>query len=115
MIERGLMMAWTSVCKINDILPNAGAAALLGDTQVAIFRVQDQFFALSNRDPFSQANVLSRGIVGSLDGKLVVASPIYKQHFTLDGGQCLEDPDVSIPHYAVRVDGDAVQISLSAE
>ncbi|GAB3372585.1 nitrite reductase small subunit NirD [Spongiibacter taiwanensis] len=108
-------MNWTPVCKINDILPNAGAAALLGETQVAIFRVNDAFYALANRDPFSGANVLSRGIVGSLNGKLVVASPIYKQHFGLEDGACLEDADVTIPSYPVRIEGDAVQVGMTAE
>ncbi len=108
-------MPWTSVCKLDDILPNAGAAALIQDRQVAIFRVDQQLFALANKDPFSQANVLSRGIVGSLQGKLVVASPIYKQHFALEDGHCIEDPEVRIPHYAVRLEGNRVQVCMDTE
>ena len=51
---------------------------------------------MGNLDPFSRANVLSRGIVGDLKGELVVASPVYKQHFSLRTGQCVEDPDVRV-------------------
>ncbi len=105
-------MSWTTICNINDINPNAGVCALLGDEQVAIFRVSDKFYAIGNRDPFSNANVLSRGIVGNLSDAVVVASPIYKQHFNLETGNCLEDETVSVPLYQVRTEGDLVQIAV---
>lgn len=106
-------MSWTTVCRLDDILPNTGVAALIDETQVAIFRVNDAVYALANKDPFSNANVLSRGIVCSIQGTLVVASPIYKQHFSLEGGKCLEDDSVSIACYDVRTEGESVQVRLS--
>ena len=57
--------------------------ALLDGQQVAMFRVGDAVHAIGNHDPASGANVLSRGIVGDVAGELVVASPMYKQHFSL--------------------------------
>ncbi|MFT6552425.1 MAG: nitrite reductase (NADH) small subunit [Zhongshania marina] len=106
-------MSWTTICKLDDILPNTGVAALVDETQVAIFRVNDAVYALANKDPFSNANVLSRGIVCSIQGTLVVASPIYKQHFSLEAGKCLEDDSVSIASYEARTEGDSVQIRIS--
>ena len=79
------------VCRLDDIVPDTGVCALVAGEQVAIFRVDDEVFAIGNRDPFSGANVLSRGIVGDLNGELVVASPVYKQHFSLRTGRCIED------------------------
>ena len=70
-------------------------------------------FAIDALDPFSNAPVLSRGIVGDLQGQLVVASPIYKQHFSLETGQCLEDEAVAVRTFAARVVGDHVQIRHS--
>src|SRR5579859_7332731 len=67
------------ICRLDDIVPGTGVCALVGDEQVAVFRVDDCVYALGNFDPFSRANVLSRGIVGDLKGELVVASPVYKQ------------------------------------
>jgi nitrite reductase (NADH) small subunit len=52
--------------------------------------------------------VLSRGIVGDLRGELVVASPVYKQHFSLVSGRCLEDPAVRVAVFPVRLEGDMV-------
>ena len=104
-------MSWITVCKLDDIVPNTGVCALVGGRQVAVFRLDDDsVYAMSNHDPFSRANVLSRGIVGDLKGELVVASPVYKQHFSLVSGQCLEDPQVRVAVYPARVDGDVVMV-----
>jgi nitrite reductase (NADH) small subunit len=101
---------WLSVCKSEDLLPNLGIRALIEDQQVAIYRVQDNLYGLSAIDPFSQAAVLSRGIVGDLKGHLVVASPIYKQHFILATGVCLEDENVSVKTYQVREYQGKIQV-----
>ena len=91
-------------------MPDTGVCALVAGEQVAVFRVEDNVYAVGNRDPFSGANVLSRGIVGDVKGELVVASPIYKQHFSLLTGSCLEDATVRIPVYAARVEDGFVHI-----
>ena len=93
------------VCRLEDIVPETGVCALVGGEQVAVFRLNDDaVHAVGNRDPFSRANVLSRGIVGDLGGELVVASPVYKQHFSLRTGQCIEDASVRIQVYCARVE-----------
>jgi nitrite reductase (NADH) small subunit len=96
---------WTPVCALTDLLPDRGAAALLGDgEQVAVFRTSgDEVYALSNVDPFSGAAVLSRGLVGDAGGVPVVASPMHKQHFDLRTGTCVDDPAVAVAVYPVRV------------
>ena len=102
---------WVAVCQLEDIVPNTGVCALVGERQVAVFRLaDDSVYAIDNHDPFSRANVLSRGIVGDLKGELVVASPVYKQHFSLTSGTCLEDPGVSVPVYRARLDGATVLV-----
>jgi len=103
------MKEWVAVCKLNDIVPSTGVCALVGGRQVAVFRLDDDsVYAMDNHDPFSHANVLSRGIVGDLKGELVVASPVYKQHFSLVSGRCLEDPAVRVAVFPVRLEGDMV-------
>jgi nitrite reductase (NADH) small subunit len=46
--------------------------------------------AVSNFDPYSRANVISRGIVGTRQDAPTVASPMYKQVFDLRTGACLD-------------------------
>lgn len=105
---------WVFVCNLTDIVPDTGVCALVHGRQVAVFRLSDDsVHAIDNLDPFSKANVLSRGIVGDLKGELVVASPVYKQHFNLTTGQCVEDAAVRIAVYAVRVEGNRVMVSVN--
>jgi nitrite reductase (NADH) small subunit len=108
-------LAWVPVCELDDLLTNVGTCAKIADKQVAIFKIEDQgktkLFAIDNHDPFSKANVLSRGIVGDLKGHNVVASPIYKQHFDLSTGQCLEE-DTKIPVYQIRENAGKVEVFL---
>lgn len=93
------------ICRLDDIVPNSGVCALVDGRQIAVFRVEDDtVYAIDNFDPFSRANVLSRGIVGDLKGERVVASPVYKQHFSLTTGQCLEDPDVRVGIHPASVE-----------
>ncbi|MDK4791226.1 MAG: nitrite reductase small subunit NirD [Acinetobacter sp.] len=96
---------WIDVCALDDLTPNTGAGALVGGQTVAIFRVghEKRVYVLSNKDPFSQANVMSRGIIGDLQGERVVASPIYKQHFSLATGRCLEDKDQKLAVYPSKI------------
>ncbi|MTI13512.1 nitrite reductase small subunit NirD [Sansalvadorimonas verongulae] len=107
-------MEWITVCRSDDIVESLGVGALVAGRQVAVFKVEGKFYAIDNFDPFSRANVLSRGLVGDLKGELVVASPIYKQHFSLKTGHCLEDESVSVTAYAVRVQGGLVQVALNS-
>ena len=96
---------WVEVCALDDITPNTGVGALIENQQIALFRVghEKRVYALSNRDPFSKAFVMSRGILGDLQGERVVASPIYKQHFSLATGRCLEDKDQNCWYFQARL------------
>lgn len=102
---------WVDVCHVDQLVSGRGVCALVGGVQVAVFRVDDELFALSNFDPFSQAFVLSRGLVGSRGDRLKVASPIYKQSFDLRTGECLDDHAVSVPTMASRVVDGRVQVA----
>lgn len=105
---------WTDVCAVDDILPGTGVCALVAKRHVAVFRLEpDRFFAIDNVDPKSGVSVLSRGLVGSLGERVVVASPLYKNHFDLRTGECLEAPDQSVRAYGVRVDGGRVHVALA--
>ena len=103
---------WIDVCALEQLIPGRGVCALVGPYQVAVFRIgADDVYAVSNYDPFSKAFVLSRGIVGSRGDRLKVASPVYKQSFDLQTGECLDDPSVSIPTFEVRVEAGVVQVA----
>ena len=109
-----LPAAWTSICSLDEIVPNTGVCALVNGEQVAVFRVEGErggIYAIDNFDPTSQAAVLSRGLIGSLGERVVVASPIYKHHFDLRTGECLEAPDKSVSAFTTRIEDGHVWIS----
>lgn len=105
------MSDWVEVCPYDTIYPDTGVCALVDGRQVAVYRLSDgNLFAVSNFDPFSQANVLSRGIVGDRGGEPKVASPIYKQTFNLRTGACYEDAGVRLDVYRVRRRSGVVEV-----
>jgi len=106
---------WTAVCAPEDILPDTGVCALVEGVHVAIFHVaaKQAFLAIDNVDPKSRASVLSRGLVGNLGERVVVASPLYKNHFDLYSGECLEAPEHSVRAHRVRVHEDRVLVALA--
>ncbi|MEV8591547.1 nitrite reductase small subunit NirD [Streptomyces sp. NPDC052013] len=95
---------WFTVCDLSTLIPGRGVAALLPDgRQVAVFSDRaGRLYAIDNRDPFTGAAVLSRGLTGSHQGRPFVASPLLKQRFDLETGQCLDDEGVRVTAYEVK-------------
>ena len=115
-IALNLKCNWQPLCSTADLVANSGVVALLEGQQVALFYLpesEQQVFAIGNCDPKSGANVMGRGIVGHLQGELVIASPLYKQHYRLRDGSCLEYPELNLPVWPVRLNGEQVEVALS--
>jgi nitrite reductase (NADH) small subunit len=105
-------LVWTAVCSYADLQPERGVAALVDETQIAVFRIFDgTLHAIGNQDPFTGAFVLSRGIVGSRGDVATVASPLHKQVFDLRTGACLDDDTVSVPVFDIRTVNGLVEIA----
>ena len=120
LLERGALApstvpaGWVRVCSLTDLEVERGRAALLGSTQLALFLLHSgRVHAVSNLDPYSGANVISRGIVGTRQDAPTVASPMYKQVFDLRTGACLDtqgkEPK-SLQIWPVSVSGDDVLV-----
>ena len=108
-------MSWVKVCELSDLTPDVGAAARVGGEQVALFYVpslEPALYALDNWDPLGEAFVLSRGIIGDLQGQIVVASPLYKHHYVLENGQCLEKPELRVPVFPARIQDGRVLVRV---
>ena len=104
---------WQTLCRRQDLVANSGVVAWLNGVQVALFYLPghaQELYALDHFDPFSKAHVIARGIVGDIKGSPVVASPLYKQHFRLEDGQCLEEDEVKLRTWHVAFKGDEVWV-----
>jgi len=112
-------LQWQALCDRHDLVAHSGVVAWHDKAQVALFYLPDdehgeQIYAIENKDPKSGANVIGRGIIGQIKGQIVIASPLYKQHFRLSDGACLEYPDQVLRVWPARLHGDAVQIGITA-
>ena len=104
---------WIDICSVDDIEVDRGVGALVDGEPIAIFRCSpwDELFAIGNIDPYSSASVLSRGIVGTMGHRRVVASPVFKNRFDLNTGRSIDDPAVTVPSYPIRAVRGRVQIA----
>lgn len=107
--------AWTRVCSLAQLIPERGVAALVEGEPVAVFLLEDGTVrAVGHHDPFSNTNVMARGIVGSAGTgasyRDTVASPMYKQVFDLATGECLSEAGTGLPVWPVRVVEGQVEI-----
>ena len=91
------------MCRLAELEVRRGVAALVHGQAVAIFRTDDEVYALGNHDPYGRSAVLARGIVGVRGEVPFVASAAHGHAFDLRTGRCLEDGQVSVPAYDVKV------------
>jgi len=109
---------WLTICNIEDIAKNTGVCADFNGKQVAIFHIKaasesggSEVKAVCNLDPFAGSNVLSRGLITEKDKQYFIASPLLKQEFCLETGQCQQDESVLIPTYNARINDGLVQLA----
>ena len=107
--------AWTSVCSLDQLEPLFSEAALVGGVQLALVLLPDgSLYAVSNQDPVTGSFVMSRGIIGSRGDRTTLASPLHKQVYDLETGQCYTAAEHSLPTYPVRVDNGMVQVQMTS-
>lgn len=118
---------WVGVCTRNQLIAERGVAVLVGETQVALFKVSgvndageatDFVYAVGHHDPACGANVMARGIVGSIstpegESRDTVASPMYKDVYDLVTGECYTKPELRLPVYRTWVAGGVVYVETN--
>lgn len=112
---------WQLVCSIDDLIPGSGVCAVIETAsgqreQVALFltsAAEPQLYAIGNFDPKGKANVLYRGLMGATGNSNYVASPLYKQRYSLEDGLCLDDEQLAVPCYATKIVDGQVFIKAS--
>ena len=106
--------SWEQACRIDDLEPSWGEALLLRMKQVALFLISpDEVYAVSHRDPATDAYVMARGIVGSRGDRPTVASPLLKHVYDLGTGECYGDPSLALQTYRTRVVGGFIEIEVT--
>lgn len=109
----GSAAGWHRVCRVDDLEPAWGEAALVAGRQVALFRTgSDEVFAVSHEDPATGAHVMARGILGSRGERPTIASPLHKEVYDLETGECFSTPGLAIATFRTRISDGIVEIEL---
>jgi len=96
-------MAEYVVGRVDDIPPGKALAVQAGRRTVAIFRVGDDFFAVSNACPHKGASLCEGEIL--IEDK-IVRCPWHHWNWRLADGSLQSDPRQRLRTLEVAVDGD---------
>jgi len=106
-LEPSSVGLWHEVCSLAQLQPERGVAVIVGGHPVALFQLSVQgetsVFAVSHIDPRTETPTIARGLVGSSGGDPIVVAPLLKDRFSLRSGVCLNDPDLSLEVFDVRL------------
>jgi nitrite reductase (NADH) small subunit len=106
-------VVWERACSVDELEPSWGEALLVRMRQIAIFLIgPDEIYAVDNRDPATNANVISRGIVGSKGDRPTVASPLLKHVYDLGTGECFAQPELALKTFRTRVVGGFIEVEV---
>ncbi|WP_411375929.1 nitrite reductase small subunit NirD [Arthrobacter sp. MPF02] len=104
---------WHRVCPVDDLELSWGEAALVAGRQVALFRTgPHEVFAVAHEDPATGAHVMARGILGSKGSRPTIASPLHKEVYDLETGECFSTPGLRIQAFGTRVVDGFVEVEL---
>lgn len=105
---------WVQVGTVGDFPIDGGNTIKYGKVQIAVynFSSRGEWYATQNMCPHRKAFVMSRGMIGDVEGTPKVACPLHKKTFSLEDGTSLQGEDYSIRTFPVRIEGDGVYLEL---
>ena len=104
---------WQRVCAVADLELAWGEAALIAGRQVALFRTgPSEVFAVAHQDPATGAHVMARGILGSRGTRPTIASPLHKEVYDLETGECFGTAAVRLETFRTRVCDGFVEVAV---
>ncbi len=101
------MAEFHTVGQVGDLADGEGMTVTVGTKMIAVFREKEQFFAIDDMCPHMGAS-LSGGYVANG----VVTCPWHAWRFRLNDGAWADNPRIKIGCYAVRVEGEAIQVEV---
>ncbi len=99
------MAEFQTVCRVDELAEGEGRTVEVGNKLVAVFRCGGEYRAIDDVCPHMGAS-LSGGYVENG----IVTCPWHAWRFRLSDGAWADNPRVKIGSYAVRVEGEAVQV-----
>jgi nitrite reductase (NADH) small subunit len=112
-LATGYATGWHRVCAVDELEISWGEAALIAGLQVALFRTAPgEVFAVAQEDPATGAFVMARGILGSRGTRPTIASPLHKEVYDLETGECFGNPELRLATFNTRVADGVLEVEL---
>ncbi len=107
---RWSQLAWQPVIEakcFTDSPTGCSVNVRRGDTQLAVFKIKNKYYAVQQMCPHKRTFALSDGLIGDdiASSQTWVSCPYHKRNFILNGadaGQCNNDPELSIATFEVE-------------
>lgn len=99
---------FVTVGRTSEVPPGEGRAFEVNERSIAVFHIDDQFYAIEDQCPHMGA-ALSTGFVENC----VVACPWHAWRFDVRDGAWCDNPRVKIDAFETRVVGDELQIATT--
>lgn len=100
------LSGFIAVANCEDIPQNGGKPFKIGGKSIAVFRVQDRFFAINNICPHQGASLGK----GKLKG-YIVSCPLHDQQFDVRTGFGPDGGGYCVVRYEVKVEGGQVWVN----
>ncbi|QDV27905.1 Rieske (2Fe-2S) protein [Aureliella helgolandensis] len=99
---------YVTVAKVGDILEGRGRAFSVGNRMVAVFKNQEEYFAIDDFCPHQGASLAE----GYVDDGCAVVCPWHHWCFSIADGTWLENPKIGVDKFKVRVVGQEIQVQV---
>jgi nitrite reductase/ring-hydroxylating ferredoxin subunit len=98
---------FVTVCRANELAPNASKVVQVGDLAIAVFNVSGQIFAINDRCPHKGASLGKGSLV---DG--VVTCPAHNFKVDVRTGRNPKTPALKVACYRVIVEEGIVKVRV---
>ena len=106
-MDSNLEDGFVFVCRLNDLKEHKGYRFIIDDTEVALFKVDDNVFALNNLCPHQHTTLIYDGIIE--DG--CVVCPVHGWMFDLKTGN-KKSGRKGLDTYPVRISKEEVFVKV---
>jgi NAD(P)H-dependent nitrite reductase small subunit len=101
---------WHCVAALSQLREDEAFPAKLGDTPIALYRIDGRVFAIDDVCTHEFA-LLSQGFIEDC----TIECPLHQAKFDIATGKCLSPPaTVDLKSYPVRIERDEVYVNLTS-
>ena len=96
-------MPRVKVLELAALSPGQAALVTVDGEDVALFRRDDEIFAIGNECPHQGGSLVDGFVEGD-----IVTCPLHGWEFDLRSGACMTIPGESVPRYTVTLEGGSI-------